>query len=228
MLTEVQTLGAYHSTTCIYYNGRPSCACAPRVNNVLALGAVYSIFLSVQTLVESTVGLEVTEHAEHRTRLKAALKSVLTDTGELLSLSFLHDYRQHSVITNSQTLKRRTQRLLLALGAGRREEEGEEEEGGGGSRKRVIESRVKEVESTAQDLKKEVVDTHITANQSLSFSPADPCSDGPAVGSLSPASLSSGEAGGCGQGRQGDHCQEETHLFQETRSRHGEGPHHQT
>ena len=93
--------------------------------------------------------IEATKYSEHQSRLKVALKRILSEAGELLSLSYPHDYRQHSVITLSRALKHRTQKLLLALAG---EEEGEE----GEERSSTVERRVKDVENAAIDLKREV------------------------------------------------------------------------
>ena len=90
--------------------------------------------------------IEATKYSEHQSKLKAALKHILSEAGELLSLSYPHDYRQHSVITLSRSLKHRTQKLLLALAG---EEEGEE-------RSSTVERRVKDAENAAIDLKREV------------------------------------------------------------------------
>ena len=161
--------------------------------------------------------MEPSGYTHHQTRLRTVLKRILAEAGDLLSLSFPHDYRQHSIITLSQTLKHSTQRLLLALGrGGRREEEEEEERGGSASGTTVIGDITREVESTAQDLKKEV--EQLTQQHKLSLPllsvlkvspllpPVDECSDGPVVRSLPPATGSSCEGGDGGQGREGDHC----------------------
>lgn len=99
------------------------------------------------------------------------MQGILSEAGDLLSLSFTHDYRQHSVITLSSTLKHKTQKLFgafLALGSRGEGESDKEEEGGeeeverereGGvklEKEVVIGERVKAVTKTAQDLKKEV------------------------------------------------------------------------
>jgi catenin alpha len=118
---------------------------------------LYQHFDELESLLSVTVGMEPSGYTHHQTRLRTALKRILAEAGDLLSLSFPHDYRQHSIITLSQTLKHSTQRLLLALGqGGRREEEEEEERGGSASGTTVIGDITREVESTAQDLKKEL------------------------------------------------------------------------
>ena len=169
--------------------------------------------------------MEPSQTADHQTRLKGVLRRILAEAGELLSLSFPHDYRQHSIITLSQTLKHNTKRLLLALGRrGRKgDEEEEEEEGIGGSREVVTRDLTKEVESTAQSLKKEVSQPE---QQQLLFPlaicfqtsvypslpslphlpPVDECSDGPVVWGLPPATESSRESRDSCQGGKGDHC----------------------
>ena len=90
------------------------------------------------------------------------------------------------------------------------EEEGEGKEGEKteGERKTeneketVISEQVKEVKKTVQDLKKEVSSPHIIEqdlgvlphHHLLLLSPADPCSNGPVVWGLSPATGSHGES----------------------------------
>ena len=138
--------------------------------------------------------MEPSGYTHHQTRLGTVLKRILAEAGDLLSLSFPHDYRQHSIITLSQTLKHGTRRLLLALGRGGRREEEEEEEGGGSAGDTVIGDIIIEVESTAQDLKKEVeqlIRQHKLSlpllNSHPLLPPVDECSDGPVVWSLPPA-----------------------------------------
>ncbi|CAI8041298.1 Catenin alpha [Geodia barretti] len=117
---------------------------------------LYQYFDELESLLSVTVGMEPSGYTHHQTRLGTVLKRILAEAGDLLSLSFPHDYRQHSIITLSQTLKHGTRRLLLALGRGGRREEEEEEEGGGSAGDTVIGDIIIEVESTAQDLKKEL------------------------------------------------------------------------
>ena len=81
--------------------------------------------------------MEGSQYPDHQERLESVLQRILSEAGNLLSLSFLHDYRQHSVITLSSELKKQTQKLFgafLALGGSQREMEGEEVSGERGRR----------------------------------------------------------------------------------------------
>ena len=124
----------------------------------------------MQSLLDWSVTLESSEYPAHQNELRRVLESLLAEAGNLLSLPSTHDYRQHSIITLSSTLKRKIQKLFgafVALSSRGEEEDGDEEgdggEGDGGKRGRtkldkavVVGERVKEVEKTAKDLQKEV------------------------------------------------------------------------
>lgn len=118
-----------------------------------------AVISSLQRLLDSITSQEHLEHPINWDQLQKVLQSLLSETGEVLSLSFTHDYRQHSVITLSSALKHKSKKLSRALEMQQEGGERERGEGGGGGGKsekdKVIE-RVKEVKKTAQDLKKEV------------------------------------------------------------------------
>lgn len=112
----------------------------------------------LQRLLDSSTSQE---HSAHQDQLQTVLQSLLSEAGDLLSLSFTHDYRQHSVITLSSTLKHKSKKLFRAMAdqqEGGKEEEGEEAGGSGGGKleKYKVIERAKEVKRTAQELKKEV------------------------------------------------------------------------
>lgn len=116
---------------------------------------------SLQRLLDSIASQEHLDHPFHWDQLQKVLQSLLSETGDVLSLSFTHDYRQHSVITLSSTLKHKSKKLSRALevqqeGGERERSEGGGEGGGGRLEKDKVIERVKEVKKTAQELKKEV------------------------------------------------------------------------
>ena len=137
--------------------------------------------MSLQSLLDSSSSLEISQYPDLQDRLKAVLQGLLSEARELLTLSFTRDYRQHSIITLSSALKHKTQKLfgafLALVSRWGREEEDEGEESGGGEREgeggvkldkeKVISERVKAVKKTAQDLKREVNVPHLLPSLSL-------------------------------------------------------------
>lgn len=120
-----------------------------------------AVISSPQRLLDSISSRDHLDHPVHWGQLQTALQNLLSEAGDVPSLFFAHDYRQHSVITLSSTLKHKSKKLSRALEVeqeGGKRERGKGEGGGEGgkSEKENVIERVKEVKKTAQELKKEV------------------------------------------------------------------------
>lgn len=107
------------------------------------------IWLNFQDLIGSSLSVDSSDYPTHQHQLEDVLHRLLNEAGSVLSLSFLHDYRQHSIITLSSTLKHKMEKLFRVL-KGSVQDGGEEREK---VKVKVISERVEEVKKTAQDLK---------------------------------------------------------------------------